>query len=256
MTATLLRAERARKVYGDKIAVNDVSITLTDGDTVGIVGESGSGKSTLGRMLLGLSRPSGGDVLYDERPLREVLAGRRSALQFRRDVQMIQQDTSASFDPCLTIRQSLRIPAQVLGGLDRARADECIEALAPEMGIAPELIDRMPTELSGGQRQRMAILRALVVRPRLVVCDEVISALDVSVQARILNLLKRYVRDHGMGLVFISHQLPATAFITDELLVMYHGDVVERGETDRLLTAPASDYARGLVEAYRNLAAP
>lgn len=255
MTTPLLRAERVRKVYGDKVAVNEVSISLDDGDTVGVVGESGSGKSTLGRMLLGLSRTSSGEIFHEERPLRQVLAGRRSALQFRRDVQLIPQDTSASFDPRLTMRQSLRIPAQVLGGLERARADERIELLAPEMGIVPELIERMPTELSGGQRQRMAILRALVVRPRLVVCDEVISALDVSVQARILNLLKRYVRDHGMGLVFISHQLPATAFITEHLLVMYRGDIVEHGTTDHVLADPANGYTRGLVEAYRDLAA-
>jgi peptide/nickel transport system ATP-binding protein len=249
----MLIAEGIGKVYGHKVAVDSASLTLEPGVSVGVVGESGSGKSTLGRMLVGLTRPTTGVILYNGRDLSSVLDSKRATLDFRRHVQLVQQDTSSSFDPRQTILTSLRIPAQLLAGHDRAGADAAIAEIIHEMKVRPELLDRHPSELSGGQRQRMSIARALVVHPRLIVCDEAISALDVSVQARILNLLKRYNRDHQTGMVFISHQLPATAFITSDLVVMYQGQIVEHGPTNDLLESPRESYTASLVGAYREL---
>ncbi len=241
------------KRYGRKTAVHDVSFAVGTGERVGIVGESGSGKSTVAKIVVGLEKPTSGSVTIDGRDLSSLLSTRTGTLEYRRAVQLVAQDTTSTFDPRHTIRRSLRTPAQVLAGYDVPRADEAIAEIVNEIGIAEELVDRYPDELSGGQRQRMAIARALIIRPDLLVCDEAVSALDVSVQGVVLNLLKRYSEQHGAGILFVSHGLPATAFLTRELVVMNQGRVVEAGRTLQVLDNPQDDYTRSLVAAYRDV---
>ncbi|WP_176561980.1 ABC transporter ATP-binding protein [Mycolicibacterium palauense] len=230
-------------------AVDDVSLAFDPGARVGIVGESGSGKSTLGRMIVGLERPSSGAV--EVGGLRTDAMTRPQVLAFRRQVQQVAQDTSSSFDPRLRLREALRAPTMTLLGLDRraadARADEVLEALH----LPARLAERLPREVSGGQRQRFALARALVVRPRWLVCDEAVSALDVSVQGTILNLVKSYCRTDGAGVVFISHGLPAVAFLAEHLVVMYRGRIVEQGPTARVVSDPQHPYTARLLAAHR-----
>ncbi len=232
------------------LAVDGVTLEVTPGARIGIVGESGSGKSTLARMMVGLEPPSAGSISFNGVPLPGLLRLRASRLELRREVQFVAQDTTSSFDPLRTLRDSIRVPAQRLAGLDRRAADERVDATAALLGVSPELTDRHPSEVSGGQRQRLAIARALVVEPNLLVCDEVVSALDVSVQGSILNLLKRYCAERDAALVFVSHGLPATAFVSDRLLVMRGGQVVEHGPTSAVLHSPTHPYTRDLLAAF------
>ncbi|OAA29525.1 peptide/nickel transport system ATP-binding protein [Frankia sp. EI5c] len=232
-------------------AVDGVSLTVEPGQRIGIVGESGSGKSTLARIMVGLETPSAGTVTFNGTSLRSLLSMRASRVELRREVQFVSQDTTSSFDPLRTLRDSIRQPAQRLLGLDRRAADAKVDETVASLGMAPALVDRNPAEVSGGQRQRFAIARALVVRPRLLVCDEVVSALDVSVQGSILNLLKRYCLESGAALVFVSHGLPATAFVCSELVVMKNGQIVEHGDTHQVLHAPRHPYTTALLAAFR-----
>lgn len=236
-------------------ALSGVSFNVEKGECLAIVGESGSGKSTLGKMIVGLTAPTSGQVLVDGRDLSRLLERRPGRLEYRRKVQLVAQDTTTTFDPRRIVREAIRRPAQILGGLDSKAADDAVDSIVADLGIAPELVERYPHQLSGGQRQRLSIARALVVHPDILVCDEAVSALDVSAQAVVLNLLKDYVTTHSLGLVFISHGLPATAFITDDLLVMNRGQVVESGETMSLLNAPSNDYTQTLVGAYQAMEA-
>ncbi|AMM21914.1 peptide ABC transporter ATP-binding protein [Frondihabitans sp. PAMC 28766] len=251
-----IEATGVRKSYGRKTAVQDVSFVLGQGERVGIVGESGSGKSTMAKIITGLEKASAGSITVDGHELNSLLSTRAGRLEYRRKVQLVAQDTTSTFDPRHRIRESLRVPAQLLGGHDQAGADQAISEITAELGILPDLVDRFPGELSGGQRQRMSIARALIVRPGLLVCDEAVSALDVSVQGVVLNLLKRYSIDHGAGLMFVSHGLPATAFITRELVVMNAGRVVETGRTLEILERPQHAYTQKLVSAYEAVEEP
>jgi ABC-type glutathione transport system ATPase component len=219
-------------------AVDDVSLSFeTGGRTVGIVGESGSGKSTLARMVVGLHPKTSGSISFNGKELESVLASRGDRLHFRRTVQFIAQDTTSSFDPRRSLRDAVRLPVMTLEGLNRRAADERVDEILETMGLPVAFADRRPDQVSGGQRQRFAIARGLIVRPRLLVCDEVVSALDVSVQGSILNLLKRYCLDNEAGLLFVSHGLPATAFLSDEVVVMFKGRIVDRGSTEEILGA-------------------
>jgi ABC-type dipeptide/oligopeptide/nickel transport system ATPase subunit len=240
-----------RKSYGRKVAVREVSFVVAAGERVGIVGESGSGKSTMAKIVVGLEKATAGTVMIGGRDLASLMSSPAGRIEYRRKVQLVAQDTTSTFDPRHSIRESLRTPAQLLAGHDVAGADQAIAEITSELGIAPELVDRYPRELSGGQRQRMSIARALIVRPELLVCDEAVSALDVSVQGVVLNLLKRYSDQHGAGLLFVSHGLPATAFITRELIVMNRGEVVEAGRTLQVLETPLHPYTKSLVAAYQ-----
>jgi ABC-type oligopeptide transport system ATPase subunit len=230
------------------VALDDVSVTVDSATSVGIVGESGSGKSTLARILVGLEHPSLGQVSFNGSNVH--LMSPSELLDFRRTVQFVAQDTTSSFDPRRTLRDSVRLPAQKLGGLDKARADERVDETLHQLGLPLELADRKPTGVSGGQRQRFSLARAVVVRPRLLICDEVVSALDVSVQGSILNLLKAYCAEQGAGLVFVSHGLPATAFVSKRLVVMHRGRVVENNLTSRALSEPHHPYSAQLLAAY------
>ncbi|MFC9979372.1 ABC transporter ATP-binding protein [Gordonia sp. NPDC127522] len=254
--STIIEVCDVHKRYGRGVtALGGVTATLEAGRATGIVGESGSGKSTLGKLIVGLAQPTSGQVLVDGRDLSRLLERRPGRLEYRRKVQLVAQDTTTTFDPRRRVREAIRRPAQILAGLDSAAADAAVDEIVGELGIDADLVDRYPHQLSGGQRQRLSIARALVVHPDILVCDEAVSALDVSAQAVVLNLLKNYVQTHSLGLVFISHGLPATAFITDDLLVMNSGKVVESGETATILNRPSNAYTKSLVGAYREMEA-
>ncbi|MFB2583064.1 ABC transporter ATP-binding protein [Herbiconiux sp. P15] len=236
-------------------ALDDVSVSCEPSQLTGIVGESGSGKSTLARILVGLERASSGSMSYGDTEVQKLLASNTSRLAFRRDVQFIGQDTTSSFDPRQTLRESVLKPLVALRGDTPAAARHKASEVFDELGLPDALADRYPDQVSGGQRQRFSIARGLVVRPRFLLCDEVVSALDVSVQGKILNVIKRYCRDTGAGLVFVSHGLPATAFVADRIVVMHRGTIVESGATDDILRRPTHPYTRSLLDSYRSLGA-
>jgi peptide/nickel transport system ATP-binding protein len=218
-------------------AVKEVSFQLRKGHTLGVVGESGSGKTTMGLTLLRLHEPSGGEVLFEGRDLLKM--GGNDWQKMRRRIQVVFQNPYASLNPRFTIGQTLLEPMQIhaigSGNADRqARAS----ALLQKVGLDDSALNKYPHEFSGGQRQRIAIARCLTLNPEVLVLDEAVSALDVSVQAQVLNLLKDLQDEFGLSYIFISHDLAVVKFIADEILVMQHGDVVEHGETRALLAAP------------------
>ncbi|NQX13391.1 ABC transporter ATP-binding protein [Microbacteriaceae bacterium VKM Ac-2855] len=236
-------------------AVDGITDHFAPGSTVGVIGQSGSGKSTLGRMLCGLETASAGTITWNGQDVADIRRSRGALLQFRRELQMIGQDTTSSFDPRRSLRESIMFPAMHLLDLTAAEAWERTDEMLRMLGLEPSMADRPPESVSGGQRQRFSIARALIVEPSMLICDEVVSALDVSVQGSILNFLKQYVRDRGAGIVFISHGLPATAFISDELRVMYQGRFVEQGPTRDVVGSPRDAYTRELLAGYNDTAA-
>jgi peptide/nickel transport system ATP-binding protein len=243
------RAQRKRRP-----AVDGVSLTIDHTTRLGVVGESGSGKSTLSRIIVGLETPTSGRVAY--RGVDVHLMTASVMREFRKNVQMISQDTSSSFDPTRTLRDSVRRPAQELLGVDKSKADALVDETLAMVGIAPRMVDRKPTDVSGGQRQRIAIARSLVVKPALILCDEVVSALDVSVQGTVLNLLKKYSDENEAGLIFVSHGLPATAFVSKDIVVMRNGVIVEQGSVDDVIHHSKNPYTKTLIEAYKGSARP
>jgi peptide/nickel transport system ATP-binding protein len=256
-----LAADRVSKWFGVRRssrfkAVDDVSFAFDTSTMIGIVGESGSGKSSLARMLVGLDSPSTGTILFNGEPIGTMLTGTSGRLAFRRAVQFVGQDTTSSFDPRRTLRDAVRHPAEVLLGLDKRQGDARVDEVLEKLGLPSAMADRKPSGVSGGQRQRFAIARALVVHPRLLICDEVVSALDVSVQGSILNLLKQHCRSDKVGLVFVSHGLPATAFISEEIVVMLAGRIVEQGPTSKVLSHPDHAYTAQMLAAHQGKRSP
>ncbi|MDQ5898570.1 MAG: peptide/nickel transport system ATP-binding protein ddpF, partial [Pseudomonadota bacterium] len=229
-------------------AVQEVSFRLRRGRTLGVVGESGSGKTTMGLTLLRLHEATAGQVLFDGEDLFALQGPARQAL--RRRIQIVFQNPYASLNPRFTIGQTLLEPMRIhaLGADDREREGRAL-ALLERVGLDGTALGKYPHEFSGGQRQRIAIARALTLSPEVLVLDEAVSALDVSVQAQVLNLLKDLQDELGLAYVFISHDLAVVRFMADELLVMKDGRVVEQGETRALLAAPSQDYTRRLLAA-------
>lgn len=225
--------------YGSATVIDRVSLTVPPGQIVGLVGESGCGKSSLARAVVGLVRPAGGQVLLDGAPLPRQ--GRR------RPVQMVFQDPYSSLDPRMTVGASLAeaIPER-LSAADRHAE---ISRLLRLVHLDPARADSRPGELSGGQRQRVAFARALAGRPQVVIADEVTSALDVSVQAAVLNLVREMRRELGLSMLFISHNLAVVRYVADQVAVMQHGRIVEHGATHDVLSAPAHAYTRELLDA-------
>jgi peptide/nickel transport system ATP-binding protein len=258
-TAPLLQVESLGKRYPlprphpfaahpQASALADVSFTLGAGRTLGIVGESGSGKSTLARLVVALEAPSAGQVRFAGRDLHALAPDELRAA--RRDFQMVFQDPYSSLDPRMPIGRTVAEPLEQLDHLSRAERRERAAAMLEAVGLnAATDLDKVPHEFSGGQRQRIAIARALVTQPRLIVADEPVSALDVSVQAQVLNLMQDLQERFGLAYLFISHDLAVVDLVCDELLVLQHGRVVERGTTDEVLRAPAEPYTRRLLEA-------
>ena len=224
----------------EHVGAREVSLTIKPGETVGIVGESGSGKSTVGKVVAGLLEPTAGRVLYDGKPI--AARPRRST-----DLQLVLQFPEWALNPALRVWRSIEEPLEVAGtgtrGERRQRAGDMLERVGLERGLA----DRYPHQLSGGQRQRAAIARALIARPRLVLFDEAVSALDLSAQAHVLNLINETQQEYGYAAVFISHDLDAVRYVADRALVMYRGDVV--AEIDHSVPAPPPHpYAIALLE--------
>ena len=222
-------------------AVDDVSLTIEAGETVGLVGESGSGKSTLGRMLLRLVEPDSGSIRFDG---QDVLAASGSELRrLRRDMQIIFQDPYGSLDSSMTVGQIVSEPMAIHGG--ESRAGEMLRAV----GLDESALGRYPHEFSGGQRQRIGIARALMLRPRFIVADEPVSALDVSVGAQIVNLLRQLQKEFQLTYLFISHSLPVVRYLATRIAVMKQGVLVELGATEQIITAPRHEYTRTLLAA-------
>lgn len=231
-------------------AVSDIDLDIAPGEIVGVVGESGSGKTTLGKVLVRLEQATGGQVRFDGRPLGGLRGQARK--QFHRDVQMIFQDPYDTLNPRLTIFGNVELPLRYLGigtsGADRRRrvmeALELVELNPPE-----QFANRYPHQLSGGQRQRVVIARALASDPQVLVADEPVSMLDVSLRAGVLALLQELRRETGVSLLYITHDLLSARVIADQIMVLHHGTVVERGETVRVLRFPEADYTTRLLAA-------
>jgi len=226
-------------------AVDGVSLTVERGRTLGVVGESGCGKSTLGRMLVGLLEPTAGTIRLDGKPVRGLSGVEKRA--FHRKVQLVFQDPMSSLNPRKTVRQILEGPLEVLTSLGRQARRERVEELMALVALRPEFVDRYPHEFSGGQCQRIGIARALACEPALIVLDEPVSALDVSVQAQVLKLLRELQARLGLTYVFISHDLAVVENLCDDVMVMYFGKVVEYAPRRDVFRAPRHDYTRLLL---------
>ena len=230
-------------------ALKDLSLGLGAGEILGVVGESGSGKSTLGNIILGLEQPTTGTMLVDGKAGQGLKRGDR--LAFRRRVQMIFQDPSGSLNPRFTIGRTVEEPLVIHGLGDAAERRRRMLAALEEAELKPaeHFAERFPHELSGGQRQRVAIARAVILRPSILIADEPVSMLDVSVRAGILRLLRRLVSDHDMSLIFITHDLSLIGTMCDRVIIMYRGCVVESGEAKAVMRAPRHPYTRQLIDA-------
>jgi peptide/nickel transport system ATP-binding protein len=243
----IFKLRRSRGFGSDRLrAVNGISFELKQGETLGLVGESGCGKSTLGRVVLGLHDATEGTVLLKGRNVSGLKP--RALRPFRRQMQVVFQDPYASLDPRMTVRQIIGEPLRINGCYQPERVVE----LLGFVGLGPEAALRRPGEFSGGQRQRIAIARALALGPDLVVLDEAVSALDVSIQAQVVNLLKRLQRELGLAYLFISHDLSVVRHLSDRVAVMYLGKIVEIGATDEVFGAPAHPYTQSLLSAVPN----
>ena len=228
-------------------AVDDVSLEIHRGEVLGLVGESGSGKSTLGRSILRLVPMTGGQISFDGIEL-SALEG-RSLKQFRHRMQMIFQDPYASLNPRMTVYDTLAEPLLLHGLVNKAGLEHAIRELMDNVGLARAFVRKYPHEFSGGQRQRIAIGRALATRPEFIVADEPVSALDVTIQAQILDLLADLTKEYGLTMLFISHDLAVIRQIADRIAVMYHGKLVEEGATAQVFETPQQDYTRSLLAA-------
>ena len=239
------------KSGGEIRAVDNVSLDIHAGETLGLVGESGSGKSTLGRLILRLIEPTSGTAAFEG---RDLLAATGSEMRrLRRDMQIIFQDPFASLDPRYRVEDIIAEPLLIHRG---ARRDirQRVSELLRAVGLDESARARYPHEFSGGQRQRIGIARALALRPKFIVCDEPVSALDVSVGAQIVNLLQQLQRDFGLTYLFISHSMPVVRYLSTRIAVMSRGKLVEVGDTDQITTRPAHPYTRTLLEATPELA--
>ena len=231
-------------------ALDDVSLELQAGHSLGIVGESGSGKTTLARLIMALDQPDAGKVLLLGRDLHALPA--RELLQARKDFQMVFQDPYASLDPRQTVLRIVTEPLH-MDGLDRTTLRERALLALQEVGLREPDLDKYPHEFSGGQRQRIAMARALISRPRLIVADEPVSALDVSVQAQVLNLICRLQQEHGISFVLISHDLAVVHHVCHQIAVLYRGQLVEYAPAEQLFSAPQHPYTQKLLSAVPRL---
>ncbi|MFT4307292.1 MAG: ATP-binding cassette domain-containing protein [Microbacterium sp.] len=251
MAQPLLEFEEVWKTFGSGPhaihAAKGVSLTVHDGEIVGLVGESGSGKSTIANLALGLVPADSGRIAFDDAPVSEWL--RRDHRRFRRQVQAVFQQPLLALDSRRTIGWSVAEPLVIHGSGNAGSRRERVRELLESVGLAAELAERRPQQLSGGQLQRVNIARALALEPRLLVCDEAVSALDVSVRAQVLDLLLSLQERLGIAMLFISHDIAVVRHISDSMVVMYRGDIVEHGPTDQICDAPMSEHAKTLIRA-------
>ncbi|WP_280490219.1 ABC transporter ATP-binding protein [Nocardia carnea] len=258
MTSPLLEVSGLRKSYPGRrnlfgrvidrhVVTKDVGFTVARGETLGIVGESGAGKSTIGRQVLRLLEPDSGTIRFDGREIGKLKG--KDLLAFRRRAQMIFQDPFSSLDPHMTIRSAVGEPLSIHFGLSGAERDERVVEILERVGLREDQLDKYPREFSGGQLQRIAIARTLTLDPDFIVCDEPVAALDVSIQAQVLNLLLDLQAERGLSYLFISHDLALVRFLAHRVLVMYQGEVVESGTTGELFDNPQHPYTKSLVAA-------
>ncbi|WP_455903900.1 ABC transporter ATP-binding protein [Microbacterium sp.] len=248
---SLLELRGAGFAYGSRRVLDDISLSLDEGDTLGLVGESGAGKSTILRLLLGLDAPREGQVLFDGEPLS--LRDRAQMRRFRASVQPVFQDPYSSLDPRQRIDRIIGEPLRSLRLASGADAQRRIAESLESVGLPADTAHRYPHEFSGGQRQRVAIARAVVSRPRVLLADEPVSALDVTTRVQVLELLDRLRRENGLSLVMVSHDLTAIASACDRTVVLQNGRVVEQGATASVLHDPQDPYTRALVDAVPRL---
>ena len=232
---------------GEIRAVEDVSFHIDSGETLGLVGESGSGKSTLGRLILRLIEPTSGNISFESRNL--LAAGRSEMRRLRRDMQIIFQDPFGSLDPRMRVQDVIAEPLIIHESMNVAARRQRVAELLRVVGLDESAARRFPHEFSGGQRQRVGIARALALRPKFIVADEPVSALDVSVGAQIVNLMAQLQREFGLTYLFISHSVPVVRYLATRIAVMYRGKIVEIGATHQITAQPQHPYTRGLLEA-------
>lgn len=228
-------------------AVDDVSFSVKKGTTIGVVGESGCGKTTLGRTVLRLHESDGGKIVFMGEDITHLK--KKQMMKYRTDIQLIFQDPYSSLPPRMTVGSIIAEPVRVHKIVPKNEVYNYVIDIMKQCGLQPQYYDRYPHEFSGGQRQRICIARALAVKPKLVICDEPVSALDVSIQAQIINLLKDLQRSIGLTYVFISHDLSVVKYITDQILVMYLGNAMEQSETEDLFNNPLHPYTKALFSA-------
>ena len=249
----LVEVKHLKQYFGTKKnlvkAIDDISFDIYEGETFGLVGESGSGKSTTGRALLRLYQPTDGEILFEGKNIATLTKG-KELLEFRKEAQMIFQDPYASLDSRMKVRDIIAegIDIHHLAATKEER-NQMVDELLETVGLNREHANRYPHEFSGGQRQRIGIARALALNPKFIVCDEAISALDVSIQAQIVNLLKKLQKEKGLTYLFIAHDLSMVKYISDRIAVMYRGRIVEMGSAECVYTNPQHAYTKSLLSA-------
>ena len=253
-TAEILRVNHLKKYFsvpaGMLHAVDDISFTIDNGKTLGVVGESGCGKSTMGRAILRLHEPTSGEVYFQG---KDVLSLKKQGMkQLRRDMQIIFQDPYASLNPRMTVSEAIAAPLlvqKIYSRKDKAQIEKRVREIMNLVGLANRLINTYPHELDGGRRQRIGIARALALNPKFIVCDEPVSALDVSIQAQILNLMADLQDELGLTYLFITHDLSVVKYVSDDILVMYLGQMVEKAPSEKLFKKPMHPYTQALLSA-------
>lgn len=246
LRSSLLGRSMTSTVQGKVVhAVDGVSFHIDEMETFGLVGESGSGKTTLGRTILLLTPPTSGSIIFKGRDITKLKKG--ELREIRRDIQIVFQDPISSLDPRMRVKDIIKEPLKGSGFKDKKATDDMVREMLKAVGLSPEHYSRFPHEFSGGQRQRIGIARALINRPKLVVLDEPTSALDASVQAQILNLLKRLQRDFKLSYLFITHNINVVRYMSDRIAVMYLGKIVELAEADTLVSDPLHPYTKDLI---------
>lgn len=221
--------------------MDDVSFDIYRGEVFGLVGESGCGKTTTGRSIIGLYKRTGGEILFDGKPL---VPG-----TFDTRIQMIYQDPVSSLDPRMTVREIIAEGLRIRGEKDESKIQEQVAKVLAKVGLRQEYSDRYPHEFSGGQRQRIGIARAIIMNPSLIIADEPVSALDVSIKAQVINLLNSLRREMGLTVLFIAHDLSVVKYFSDRIAVMYYGKIVELAESDELFAHPLHPYTKSLLSA-------